>query len=91
MKLKYWDAVLFFALFYIAIYNNRTLEYKHHNQEVQIMSELGDRLDKRDYLDSLYYDHLKDCSMIDSENIGVGYRGTLYSKYHRHEGRFATK
>lgn len=91
MKLTYPRCLVLYAILLIAICYNTKLETDRHNQQVQIMSELGDRLDKRDYLDSIYYDHLKDCSMIDSENIGVGYRGTLYSKYHRHEGRFATK
>lgn len=34
------------------------------------------------YRDSLILEHLKDCSFIDKNDIGVGHQGYLYSKYH---------
>ena len=58
-----------------------------HNQTKQWQAEVEEKLEQREYLDSLYYDHLKDCSMINREEIKLDSRGYLYSQYHRSNGR----
>jgi hypothetical protein len=40
-------------------------------------------LSKYMYRDSLILDHLNNCSYIHKDEVGVGYQGYLYSKYHR--------
>ena len=42
---------------------------------------------ERDHLDSLYHEHLKECSFISREEIKTDSRGYLYSQYHKYSGR----
>jgi len=53
--------------------NQQTIIYNQH----ELMEVIG----KRNYLDSITYDHLKDCSYIDKESVEVGYNGYLKSVY----------
>lgn len=50
---------------------------REHHEEVM------EAIEKRTYLDSLYWNHLEECSFIADDNIKVGWRGALYSKYHK--------
>jgi len=59
---------------------------KRDNEIIQNQVELRATLKHRNYLDSLYYEHLSKCSMIDEENVGIDRRGYLYSKYHKKYG-----
>ena len=52
------------------------------NQNLKRMEiEMHHRLKERDHLDSLYREHLDQCSFIERDDIGVDGRGYLYSKY----------
>ena len=61
-------------------------QQQRHDEILQNQTELRATLKHRNYLDSLYYEHLSRCSMIDEENIGIDRRGYLYSKYHKKYG-----
>jgi hypothetical protein len=41
---------------------------------------------ERDHLDSLYRDHLDNCSFIEKDDINLDSQGYLYSHYHKYEG-----
>ena len=51
------------------------------------MSQNTDRIEQmyqeRNALDSLYMEHLKDCSMISNDEIAIDENGYLYSTYHK--------
>jgi hypothetical protein len=46
-------------------------------------AELKELIVERNHIDSLYYEHLSNCSYISSDEVEVGHNGYLYSKYHR--------
>jgi hypothetical protein len=56
-----------------------------HEEVMVKLDSIHQDLKKRDYLDSLTYDHLKDCSFLDKESVSVGHNGYLFSNYHRDE------
>ena len=45
--------------------------------------EVMETIARRTHLDSLYWNHLEECSFIADDNIEIGWKGTLYSKYHK--------
>lgn len=62
----------------------------YHHQEMNAIDDLNTKMDlvleaveHRDYLDSLTYDHMKNCSYIMDDEVLVGGGGVLYSQYHR--------
>lgn len=73
----------------MAFINEANNEWRH-DEVLLKMQHLEQALEKRDHLDSLYREHLDKCSFIAKDDIGVGYRGTLYSKYARSDGRYTT-
>lgn len=56
-------------------------------EDAKWKQEVMEKIDKRDNLDSLYREHLQDCSFIDQASVKVDRRGYLYSNYHRHDGK----
>lgn len=54
-----------------------------HEKQMQSIQELKREIQKRNHLDSLYWDHLENCAFIHTDSVGVGYQGYLYDKYHR--------
>lgn len=57
--------------------------YDAHETEIQKLEEIQQSIEKRNHLDSLYWEHLENCAFIRNDSIGVDYRGYLYDKYHR--------
>ena len=66
-------------------------EKKSREEIMGRLTRIEAKIDRRDNLDSLYMNHLKDCSFLDKESIGVGYDGYLYSHYHRTNGKIREK
>lgn len=54
-----------------------------HKEQMQKMEEIKKGIQKRNHLDSLYWEHLENCAFIHKDSIGVGYQGYLYDKYYR--------
>ena len=50
-----------------------------------VRKDMIHRLNKRDYLDSLTYDHLRECSFVSKKEVRVDKRGYFYSTYHNNE------
>jgi len=46
------------------------------------MEEMRIKVEQRDQLDSLYREHLDQCSFIGKDEVEVDSRGYFYSKYH---------
>lgn len=63
-------------------WQTRTYQVEIRYLKISVDSIRMDLID-RNHLDSLYHDHLKDCSYIDRESVEVGYRGALYSTAHK--------
>lgn len=40
-------------------------------------------IEKRTYLDSLYWEHLEQCAFINKDSVGITSQGYFYDKYHR--------
>jgi hypothetical protein len=55
----------------------------YKKEQRQAIDELKTAIEQRNYLDSLYWEHLENCSFIHKESIGVGYQGYLYDKESR--------
>jgi hypothetical protein len=55
----------------------------YHKKQMQATEELKIKVGERTHLDSLYWEHLENCSFIHKDSVGVGYQGYLYDKYHR--------
>ena len=85
MKINYCTG-LCAAVIILLIGTSWHYDEKRDNEILQNQTELRAALKHRNYLDSLYYEHLSRCSMIDEENIGIDRRGYLYSKYHKKYG-----
>lgn len=60
---------------------NQTVEWRQATDTA--LDSIRYDLIERDHLDSLYHEHLKDCSFIDKNNIQIGNKGILYSVYHK--------
>ena len=63
-------------------WQTRTYQVEIRMLKISVDSMRMDLID-RNHLDSLYHDHLKDCSYIDRESVKVGHNGVLYSQYHK--------
>ena len=55
----------------------------NHNDQMKGIQEIKISIEKRNHLDTLYWNHLENCAFIQKDSIGVGYQSYLYSKYHR--------
>ena len=73
---------LIFITSYHAVVANIKLDRMDRN-----LDTIQNDLIERDHLDSLYHEHLKNCSFIDQESVKVGYNGVLYSQYHKSNGK----
>ena len=56
---------------------------ERHNELVQEMQDLKEVVLKCNYSDSLMHEHMKECSYIMRSDVKVGYKGALYSAYHK--------
>ena len=59
---------------------------KNHEVEMRKLTRIEAKVDRRDNLDSMYMDHLSQCSFLTRDDIGIGHNDYLYSKYHRDSG-----
>ena len=78
MKVKHWTVILLVIILIIGLVNNSKQDAIIDNQK-----EIHSLLVDKNYGDSIHYDHLKNCSYIDRDNVKVGYNGVLYSAYHK--------
>jgi hypothetical protein len=46
-------------------------------------AKMYEKMQHRTQLDSLYWNHLQECSFLSKEDIKTDSRGYLYSVYHR--------
>ena len=90
--MKTHHAIMLAMLTCIFFWTAINLFERHSNQKEIIqrfdhldsmLVKLDTSLGRRDYLDSLTYNHLKQCSFIMRDDVIVGSRGVLYSNYHR--------
>ncbi len=63
-------------------YAQRLETARHHEQTRE---ELLEVLAERNQLDSLYRDHLEQCSFISKKEVAVDSRGYFYSTYHNNQ------
>ena len=54
-----------------------------NNRLREMEVDINEGLNRRTKMDSLYAEHLKECSFISRRDIGMDSRGYLYSKYKR--------
>jgi hypothetical protein len=52
----------------------------NHEEQMQKLEEIQQSIEQRNHLDSLYWEHLENCSFIHKDQISVGYQGYLYYK-----------
>jgi len=55
----------------------------NHIRLKEMEDRIEESIEKRSYLDSLYWAHLEKCAFIHKDSIGIGYQGYLYDKYSR--------
>ena len=76
-KGEFWT--LCFLICWYGLYNGIMAKIRHDKLHKEVI-ELKGEIQKRNHLDSLYWDHLENCSFIHKDSIGVGYQGYLYAK-----------
>lgn len=72
--------ISFIFLLFILTWINQD---KHHKEQMQEIQELKVLIQERAVKDTLYWEHLETCAFVNKDNVGIGYQGYLYDKYHR--------
>ena len=83
MKDKYIALALFIAIALGVILGAILVVRENQNIIIDNQKEIHSLLVDKNYGDSIHYDHLKNCSYIDRDNVKVGYNGVLYSAYYK--------
>jgi hypothetical protein len=77
--------IILLAIFALQV--NQTTEFREFVAADQAWKDsISHEIAERAYTDSLYYDHLSQCSFIDRKSVRVDKYGRLYSHYHKYDG-----